>query len=82
MEATGNDGPKELGIDPETGKPISLRVGPYGPYIQLGEEELVGKKKIRPKRASLPKGMDPESVEFETAQGLLSLPRLVGIDPV
>ncbi len=82
MEATGNDGPKELGTDPDTGKMISLRVGPYGPYIQLGEEELVGKKKVRPKRASLPKGMDPESIEFETAQGLLSLPRLVGIDPV
>lgn len=82
MEATGNDGPKELGTDPETGKPISLRVGPYGPYIQLGEEEVVGKKKVRPKRASLPKGMDPENVDFDTAQGLLSLPRLVGTDPV
>ena len=82
MEATGNDGPKELGTDPETDKLISLRVGPYGPYIQLGEEELVGKKKVRPKRASLPKGMDPENIQFETALGLLSLPRLVGIDPV
>ena len=43
-------GPKVLGLDPETGKEVSLRKGPYGLYVQLGEAE--GKQ--RPKRSSLP----------------------------
>ncbi|MBY0510146.1 MAG: type I DNA topoisomerase [Rhodospirillaceae bacterium] len=34
------DGPKELGFDPKTGLKITLRVGPYGPYVQLGGEEV------------------------------------------
>ena len=34
------DGPKELGLDPKTGLKITLRVGPYGPYVQLGGEEV------------------------------------------
>lgn len=76
------DGPKELGADPETGKPVTLRQGPYGTYIQLGEEELDGKKKIKPKRASLPAGVNPDDMDLEKAIGLLSLPRFVGIDPV
>lgn len=76
------DGPKELGTDPETGKLVTLRQGPYGTYIQLGEEELDGKKKIKPKRASLPAGANPDDMDLEKAIGLLSLPRFVGIDPV
>ncbi|MBO6519994.1 MAG: type I DNA topoisomerase [Rhodospirillales bacterium] len=76
------DGPKELGTDPETGKLVTLRQGPYGTYIQLGEEELDGKKKIKPKRASLPAGVNPDDMDMEKAIGLLSLPRFVGIDPV
>ncbi len=70
-------GPRELGTDPETGKPVSLRKGPYGLYVQLGEAEN-GEK---PKRASLPKGVDPETVDFDRARGLLSLPRTVGVHP-
>ncbi len=69
--------PRELGFDPETGKPISLRKGPYGLYVQLGESEN-GEK---PKRASLPKGVDPETVDLERARGLLTLPREVGRHP-
>ncbi len=69
--------PRELGTDPETGKPVSLRKGPYGLYVQLGEAEN-GEK---PKRASLPKGVDPETVDLERARGLLSLPRDVGRHP-
>ncbi len=76
------EGPKELGKDPETGKLITMRQGPYGPYVQLGEEELDGKKKIKPKRASLPQGVDPAEMDLEKAIGLMSLPRLVGIDPM
>ena len=52
------DGPKILGIDPATGKVVTLRNGPYGLYVQLGEAE--GKEK--PKRASLLKGMTPDEL--------------------
>jgi DNA topoisomerase-1 len=97
------DGPKELGEDPATGLKITLRIGPYGPYVQLGGEEVApvvpepppeepaadGKKKRKkakpkvpkPKRASLPKGTDPHSVDLGRALKLLSLPREIGIDP-
>jgi DNA topoisomerase-1 len=69
--------PRTLGQDPETGKDVSLRKGPYGIYVQLGEPE--GKEK--PKRASLPKGMDPGDVDLERALKLLSLPREIGPHP-
>ncbi|MGA1132686.1 MAG: type I DNA topoisomerase [Prochlorotrichaceae cyanobacterium] len=73
------EGPDQLGEDPETHKPIYIRQGPYGPYVQLGDEEEDSKKK--PKRVSLPKGMAPEDASLEYALGLLSLPRLLGTHP-
>ncbi|MBT3306568.1 MAG: DNA topoisomerase I, partial [Alphaproteobacteria bacterium] len=73
-------GPKELGPDPTTGEMITLRKGPYGFYVQRGEETVEGKKKIKPKRASIPKTMSPVNVDLGAALGLLSLPRDVGID--
>ena len=59
------DGPKLLGIDPVSGKPVTLRNGPYGLYVQLGEAE--GKEK--PKRQSLLKGMTPDEVTLEQGAG-------------
>lgn len=67
-----------IGDDPETGMPISLLVGNYGPYLQLGQ---VGEKKEKPKRASIPKDMDPHRVDLPTALFLLTLPREVGRHP-
>ena len=70
-----------LGEDPETKLPVYAKDGRYGPYVQLGEPEPVeGKKnKIRkPRTASLFPGMSTESISFEEAVRLLSLPRLVG----
>jgi DNA topoisomerase-1 len=73
------DGMRELGADPETGEPITVRRGPYGVYVQRGE---AGEdKKVKPRRTSLPRGMDGEKITLEQAVGLLSLPRLIGIHP-
>ncbi|MSO97911.1 MAG: type I DNA topoisomerase [Rhodospirillaceae bacterium] len=103
------NGPKELGLDPVTGMKVTLRVGPYGPYVQLGGEvappppppapaepevvELNAKgqpkkkrkkaapKAPKPKRASIPKGIDPNGIELPAALKLLALPREVGAHP-
>ncbi|MGH2416365.1 MAG: DNA topoisomerase, partial [Microcystaceae cyanobacterium] len=72
------EGPDKVGLHPETGEPIFLLIGSYGPYVQMGEVTEENKK---PKRASLPKGMKPEEVTLDTAVGLLSLPRTLGTHP-
>ncbi|HKY61321.1 MAG TPA: type I DNA topoisomerase [Gemmatimonadota bacterium] len=66
-----------LGHHPQTGQPVYLKTGRFGPYVQLGEGDDDGK----PKRASLLRGMEPEAVDLETAIGLLSFPRGLGTDP-
>ncbi|MBW4635378.1 MAG: type I DNA topoisomerase [Iphinoe sp. HA4291-MV1] len=71
-------GPDQLGIHPETGEPIYIKIGPYGPYVQLGDKTDENPK---PKQASLPKGITPENVTLEQAVGLLSLPRTLGVHP-
>jgi len=74
--AASADG-KPLGEDPETGLPVTLRTGRFGPYVQLGE----GSKEEKPKRSSIPKGYEVEDVDLEKALALLSLPRDVGPHP-
>ena len=74
---TKSKGAEPITSDPETGKPVYLLVGPYGPYVQLGDNDDAEK----PKRSSLPKGMKPEDVTPAEALKLLTLPRTVGIDP-
>lgn len=72
------EGPEKLGLHPETGEPVYVLIGTYGPYVQLGDTTEENKK---PKRASLPKGVTPENVTLDMAVGLLALPRLLGVHP-
>jgi DNA topoisomerase-1 len=72
------EGPETLGRHPETGEPIYVQSGRFGPYVQLGEATEATPK---PKRASLPKGMKPEQATLELAVRLLSLPRTLGRHP-
>ncbi len=82
-KAPGADGeealPKVLGTDPETGQEVSMRKGPYGIYVQLGEPAEGSKDK--PKRASLPRQLPPADVDLAKALVLLSLPRPIGEHP-
>jgi DNA topoisomerase-1 len=72
------EGPDKLGFHPETGEPIYILIGPYGPYVRLGDVSEDNKK---PKQASLPKGVTMDTVTLEMAVGLLALPRTLGTHP-
>ena len=74
-----SDGPRTLGVDPQSDLPVLLKVGPFGPYVQLGEDDP--KSKAKPKRASLLKGMPADGMGLELALQLLALPRLLGDHP-
>ena len=72
-------GDEPIGEHPESGKPIYVKTGRYGPYVQLGDADPEDKK-VKPKMVSLLKGMTVEGLDFETALKLASLPRTVGQD--
>ena len=73
-------GPQSLGEDPETDKPVYVKSGRYGPYVQLGDPPEDPKKGEKPKMVSLLRGMEPETMTLEVALKLLSLPRVIGQD--
>ena len=68
-----------LGVDPQTGLNVYARAGRFGPYVQLGE--LVDGAKEKPRTSSLFARMALDTVTFDEALALLSLPREVGVDP-
>jgi len=67
-----------LGVDPQTGLNVYARAGRFGPYVQLGE--LVDGAKEKPRTSSLFARMALDTVTFDEALALLSLPREVGVD--
>jgi DNA topoisomerase I len=69
-------GDEPLGVHPETHKPIYVKQGRFGPYVQMGDADDEEKK-----NASLLKGMSPETLDLEMAIKLLSLPRTLGNHP-
>jgi len=66
---------RELGIDPATGKPVSVRVGRFGPLVQIGAQD----DEEKPRFASLRKGQMIETITFEEAMDLFNLPKKVGV---
>ena len=70
-------GDEPLGLCPDTHKPVFVKVGRFGPYVQRGTAE----DDEKPQNASLLKGMEPEHVTLEIALRLLSLPRTLGEHP-
>jgi DNA topoisomerase I len=70
--------PKILGIDPGTGREVSLRRGPYGPYVQI---DPAPESKDKPKRQGIPKGVEIATMDLAAALKLLALPRDIGPHP-
>ncbi|MDX1421178.1 MAG: type I DNA topoisomerase [Rubricoccaceae bacterium] len=73
---TAGSDERVLGIHPEADLPVLLKQGPYGPYVQLGDDD-----ETKPKRTSLPKGVEPADVDLDLAVRLLTLPRTLGEHP-
>ena len=76
LEAPSSD--RVLGDDPETGLPVQVRAGRFGPYVQLGDLVEGGPK---PRTSSLFASLSPATITIEQALDLLRIPRTVGTDP-
>ncbi len=68
---------RELGSDPKTGKPVTVRMGRFGPFVQIGTRD----DEEKPKFAGLRPGQKIDSISFEEAMKLFRLPRELGETP-
>ena len=67
-------GERELGVDPKTGKPVFVKIGRFGPMVQIGTAE----DEEKPRFAQMPKEQSIESITLEEALELFKLPRNLG----
>ncbi len=77
LESDYSKGERTLGIDPKTGKSVTVRIGRFGPIAQIGENDT--EKNIKAQYASLLKGQLIETISLEEALSLFNLPRNVGL---
>jgi DNA topoisomerase-1 len=68
---------RELGADPKTGKPVTVRMGRFGPFVQIGTKD----DEEKPKFAGLRPGQKMNDITFEDAMELFKLPRQLGETP-
>ncbi len=68
---------RQLGTDPKTGKPVSVRMGRFGPFVQLGDKD----DEEKPKFAGLRPGQKMDEITMEDAMELFKLPRKLGETP-
>jgi DNA topoisomerase I len=68
---------RELGTDPKSGKPVTVRMGRYGPFVQIGTKD----DEEKPKFAGLRPGQKMNEIKLEEALELFKLPRKLGSTP-
>ena len=68
---------RELGADPKSGKPVTVRMGRYGPFVQIGTKD----DEEKPKFAGLRPGQKMNDIDLATAMELFKLPRKLGETP-
>jgi DNA topoisomerase-1 len=67
-------GERSLGDDPKSGKPIIVRIGRFGPMVQIGEQD----DEDKPRFASLAKGQNIDNITLDQALDLFKMPRILG----